>query len=77
MEDLVAYLAKAVVSHPDEVQVRETTSEEGTVVELRVHPSDMGVVIGRKGRTINAFRTLLAAAAQQQQRQDVRLEVVD
>ncbi len=77
MKDLVTFLAKAVVSHPEAVQVREVPGEGGTTVELRVHPSDMGVVIGRKGRTINAFRTLVAIAAQKQQKPNVVLEVVD
>ncbi len=77
MKELVSYLAKAVVSHPDAVQVREVSNDEGTVLELRVHPSDMGNVIGRKGRTINALRTLVAVAAERQQRANVTLDVVD
>ena len=77
MKELVTYLAKAVVNHPDDVDVREVPAGEGTTIELRVHPSDMGVVIGRKGRTINAFRTLVAVAAQKQQRPNVTLDVVD
>lgn len=62
MKDLVESIAKALVDHPDEVQVRAVEGEQVTVLELRVHPEDLGKVIGRQGRTAKSMRTLLGAA---------------
>ncbi len=62
MKELVEAIAKALVDNPDQVQVHAIEGEQVTVFELRVHPSDLGKVIGRQGRTANAIRTILAAA---------------
>ena len=62
MKDLVTDIAKALVDIPDEVTVREVEGEQVTVLELRVHPEDLGKVIGRQGRTAKSIRTLLGAA---------------
>jgi len=62
MKQLVEAIARALVDHPDEVQVRAVEGEQATVLELRVHPEDLGKVIGRQGRTAKAMRTLLGAA---------------
>lgn len=62
--DVLTYLAKSLVDHPDDVRVTAVTEEEGeTVLELRVHPEDMGKVIGKRGRTAKAIRTMVKAAA--------------
>lgn len=62
MRELVESIAKALVDNPDQVQVRAVDGEQVTVLELRVHPTDLGKVIGRQGRTAKAMRTLLGAA---------------
>ena len=62
MKELVEAIARALVDHPDDVQVRAVDGEQVTVLELRVHPDDLGKVIGRQGRTAKAIRTLLGAA---------------
>ena len=62
MKDLVEAIAKALVDHPDDVQVRAVEGEQVTVLELKVHPEDLGKVIGRQGRTAKSMRTLLGAA---------------
>ena len=62
VRDLVESIAKALVDNPDQVQVRAVDGEQVTVLELRVHPTDLGKVIGRQGRTAKAMRTLLGAA---------------
>lgn len=62
MRELVEAIAKALVDNPDQVQVRAVDGEQVTVLELRVHPADLGKVIGRQGRTAKAMRTLLGAA---------------
>jgi predicted RNA-binding protein YlqC (UPF0109 family) len=62
MKDMVEQIAKALVDHPDQVQVNAVEGEQVTVLELRVHPEDLGKVIGRQGRTAKSIRTLLGAA---------------
>lgn len=63
-EDLLGYLARALVDEPDEVSV-ESFEEEGgtTVLELHVAEDDLGKVIGRGGRTVNALRVVMRACA--------------
>lgn len=63
MKDLVELIAKKLVEHPEDVQVRVIEGEEEHTIELRVHPDDMGRVIGKAGRTAKAIRTLLHSAA--------------
>ncbi|HXA56784.1 MAG TPA: KH domain-containing protein, partial [Candidatus Acidoferrum sp.] len=62
MRELVESIAKALVDHPDQVQVKAIDGEQVTVLELRVHPEDLGKVIGKQGRTAKSIRTLLGAA---------------
>jgi uncharacterized protein len=62
--DVLEYCARSLVDHPDDVSVRQVDEEDGDVVlELRVHPDDMGKVIGKRGRTAKAIRTMIKAAA--------------
>jgi predicted RNA-binding protein YlqC (UPF0109 family) len=62
MKELVEEIARALVDHPEGVQVKAVEGSQVTVLELRVHPEDLGKVIGRQGRTAKAIRTLLGAA---------------
>ena len=62
MKELVEAIARALVDHPEQVQVRAVEGEQVTVLELRVHPEDLGKVIGRQGRTAKSMRTILGAA---------------
>lgn len=63
MKELVEYIAKALVDHPEAVQVNVVEGGRTKVLELRVHADDMGQVIGKHGRTAKSIRTLLNAAA--------------
>lgn len=63
MEDLIAYVARALVDDPDAVEVHQIEGGRTVVYELRVAESDRGRVIGKDGQTIQALRTLLKAAA--------------
>lgn len=63
MKDLVEILAKALVDHPEEVQVNQVEGEQSIILELRVSQEDMGKVIGKQGRIAKAIRTLVKAAA--------------
>ena len=62
MKELVTDIAKALVDHPEQVQVNSIEGEQVSVLELRVAPDDLGKVIGRQGRTAKSIRTLLGAA---------------
>jgi len=76
MKDLVEYVVKALVDHPEAVVVTETDRNGGTVVELRVHADDIGKVIGKQGRNSAAIRALLAVAAGKQGRR-VMLDILE
>jgi len=62
MKELIEAIAKALVDNPDQVSVRAVEGEQVTVLELRVHPTDLGKVIGKQGRTARSIRTILNAA---------------
>jgi uncharacterized protein len=76
MKDLVQYLAKALVSNPEAVEIKESANDEAQVLELRVAKEDLGRIIGRQGRTAKSIRTLLNAAAARDNRRVV-LEIVE
>lgn len=61
--DVLGFLARNLVDHPDDVKVTPVDQDGQTVLELRVHPEDMGKVIGKRGRTAKALRTMVKAAA--------------
>lgn len=63
MKELVEYIAKSLVEHPEQVRVTQVEGEQSIIFELRVAPEDMGKVIGKQGRIANAIRTLLKVAA--------------
>ena len=77
MNDLVEFLARALVDDPDAVRVEQFDEDDGTIVlELSVGEDDYGKVIGRGGRTANALRAVVRAAAARDGRR-VLLDVVD
>ncbi len=76
MRDLVSFLAKSLVDHPDEVYTSTYDRSDSTVIELEVAQEDLGKVIGRQGRTARAIRTLLSAAGQKSRRR-YSLDIID
>ena len=77
MKELLEYLARELVDEPDEVAVEEFEEDDGTLVlELTVGDDDYGKVIGRGGRTANALRTVVKAAAVRDGRR-VLIDIVD
>jgi uncharacterized protein len=77
VKDLLEYLAKGLVEHPDAVRITEIEEDDGTIVlELSVDEDDYGSVIGRGGRTAMALRTVIKAAAVKEQRR-VFVDIVD
>jgi len=76
MKELVEVMAKALVDSPEEVAVTEKKGEHTSVIELRVAKGDVGKVIGKKGRTAEAMRTILTGASTKLRVRCV-LEIVD
>jgi predicted RNA-binding protein YlqC (UPF0109 family) len=76
MKDLVEFIAKALVNEPGAVEVKEVRGGNGSVLELKVAPEDLGKVIGRQGRTARSLRTIVTAAGTKF-RKRVVLEIVE
>ena len=76
MKDLITAIIQAIVDQPEEVSVNEIESTQSIVLEIVVAKSDMGKVIGKRGRNVQAIRTLLGAAAGKTRKRYI-LELVD
>ncbi|MGC9006593.1 MAG: KH domain-containing protein [Sulfurihydrogenibium sp.] len=76
LTEIVEQMAKAIVDHPEKVEVKEIEGEKTTVIELKVAPEDLGKVIGKQGRTARAMRTILAAVARKVNKKAV-LEILE
>ncbi len=61
--ELISAIARSLVDKPEAVSVNEASNEAGTVLRLRVDPSDVGKVIGKQGRTARSLRTILGAVS--------------
>lgn len=72
--DVIAHLVSGIVQNPDDVQVEAKQTRRGPVYRVHVHPSDLGKVIGRQGRTASAIRTVVSALAG---RDKPRIDFVD
>jgi predicted RNA-binding protein YlqC (UPF0109 family) len=73
LEEALEHLVKGIVEHPDEVVVRDRALRRGRILEVRVHPDDLGKVIGRQGRTAKALRTVIGAL----EGRSVRIDLVE
>ncbi|GHU69534.1 UPF0109 protein [Clostridia bacterium] len=62
MSDLLGYIARSLVTHPDDVSIKETSGADSVILELHVHPDDMGKVIGKQGRIAKAIRAVVKAS---------------
>lgn len=76
MKELIEYIARSLVDHPEEVQVREVSNGTRIRIELSVARDDMGRVIGKGGKVANSIRTLLRVAAEREGKQ-ASLDVVE
>ncbi|HET8595270.1 MAG TPA: RNA-binding protein [Intrasporangium sp.] len=74
LEEALEHLVKGIVDHDGDVVVRRKELRRGELLEVRVHPDDLGRVIGRSGRTASALRTVMSALAQGE---NVRIDIVD
>lgn len=76
LKDLITTMAQALVDKPEDVEVNEIEGEQTSVLELRVAKEDLGKVIGKKGRTAAAMRTILSAASTKLRKRSV-LEIIE
>ena len=76
MKDLIEYIAKSLVDHPEEVQVKQSGGGSRVRIELSVAKDDMGRVLGKGGKVANSIRTLLRVAAEREGKQ-ATLDVVE
>ena len=76
MKELVAFIAKSLVDHPDQVKTVQTEEDDNITVELTVAQEDLGKVIGKQGRTARAIRSVLAAAAGKENKRS-RLDILE
>ncbi|MCL1833342.1 MAG: KH domain-containing protein [Leptospirales bacterium] len=74
--ELVSYMVKSLVDHPEQVEIREIEGEKSTILELKVTKEDIGKVIGKHGRIARAIRTIISAAATKSGKRVV-LEILD
>lgn len=73
INEALEHLVKGIVDHPDDVVVNDRSGRRGNMLEVRVHPEDLGKVIGRNGRTAKALRTVIAAL----NGRAVRIDLID
>jgi predicted RNA-binding protein YlqC (UPF0109 family) len=73
LEEALEHLVKGIIEHQDEVVVRDRALRRGRILEVRVHPDDLGKVIGRQGRTAKALRTVIGAL----EGRSVRIDLVE
>ncbi len=74
--ELVGYMVKSLVDHPEQVEIREIEGEKSTILELKVIKDDIGKVIGKHGRIARAIRTIINASATKSGKRVV-LEILD
>jgi len=76
LKELTEYIVKALVDHPDKVEVKEISGEKSIIFELKVGEGELGKVIGKEGRTAKAIRTIISSAAMKQGKRTV-IEIIE
>jgi len=76
VKELIEVMAKALVDHPDQVHVSEVSGQQTSVIELRTAKEDLGKIIGKQGRNVQAMRTILHAASTKLKKRAV-LEIIE
>lgn len=71
--EVVDHLVRGIVDNPDDVQIDLVSGKRGKVIEVHVHPDDLGKVIGRGGRTVTALRTVIAGVGSR----GIRIDIID
>ena len=73
LRPVLEHLVRGIVEHPDDVRVRMVDGRRGQRLEVRVHPDDLGTVIGRGGRTAKALRQVITSIGGR----GIRVDIVD
>ena len=76
MKDLIKCIVQSLVDHPEQVEVSEIESDRTLMLEIRMAKEDIGKVIGKQGRTVQAIRTILRAASGKAKKHAV-IEIID
>lgn len=76
MKEIIEVIARALVDEPDVVSVTEIGGVHTSILELKVAPTDIGKVIGKKGRTVSALRTILGAVSAKAKQHSL-LEIIE
>ena len=76
MKDLVGYIVAALVDNPEQIVIEEVVGNQASVLELKVAKEDLGKIIGKKGRTAQAVRTILNASSAKTKKRTI-LEIVE
>lgn len=76
MKEIIEMIARAIVDEPDGVSVSEIIGDHTSILELNVAPTDIGKIIGKKGRTADALRIILSAVSAKEKKRAV-LEIMD
>jgi len=76
LEGFVDYVVRALVDYPDEIVITSTGNDEGAVIQIRCRKEDIGKIVGKRGKTIMAIRSLVSGAAGRQGRR-VSVDVLD
>ena len=77
MKELTEQMVKSVVDYPEQVEITEVEGTDSLILEIRVSQDDMGKVIGRNGRIINAMRTIISAASAAKSAKRTSLEIIE
>ena len=77
LEEALEHLVRGIVDHPDDVRVDLIDNRRGQRLEIRVHPEDLGRVIGRNGRTAKALRQVITGVGASSGFRGIRVDVVD
>ncbi len=75
-QSLLEFMVKALVDHPDDINIKTIEGEKTAIIELKVHNEDIGKVIGKEGRIAMAMRTLLSAVTSKDGKR-IKLEILD
>lgn len=76
MKELIKYLARAMVDHPEQIEISEIASKQVTILELKVAKADIGKIIGKRGRNVRAIQTILGAASAKVKKRTI-LEIIE
>jgi len=76
VKDLVQYITESLVDEPEAVEVREVAGERSAIIEINVSPSDIGKIIGKRGRIVHAIRTVAKASAAKEGKR-VEVEIIE